>query len=174
MIESSRIVKKVAPWDLSPPTRRGFTASRKTGNFLNPILNHHSSPFTERGILGIWVNSWLTGHGPILNNKLRNCKPDPKAFLRRLMQLSRFQQRDEGSLRRLWSHRAPQSRRRSDRWCSYIFALKEDYGISLCLHVKGAFRNQRLLTGPLLFLSFRSTYLTPKLRIRNVPLQLSQ
>ena len=49
-------VKKVAPRDLSPPTRRGFTASRKTGNFLNRSLNHHSSPFTERGFLGVLIN----------------------------------------------------------------------------------------------------------------------
>ena len=49
------LVKKVAPRDLSPPTRRGFTASRRTGNFLNPIVNHHSSPFTERGFLAVLI-----------------------------------------------------------------------------------------------------------------------
>ena len=49
-------VKKVAPWDLSPPTRRGFTASRKTGNFQILIQNQHSSPFTERGFLLLLIN----------------------------------------------------------------------------------------------------------------------
>ena len=31
--------KKVAPRDLSPPTGRGFTASRKPGNFLECMKN---------------------------------------------------------------------------------------------------------------------------------------
>jgi hypothetical protein len=34
-------------------------ASRKTGNFQIPILNRHSSPLAERGILAVLVNAPL-------------------------------------------------------------------------------------------------------------------
>jgi hypothetical protein len=45
-------VKKVAPPNLCLPIRLGFRASRNNGNFLNLILDHHSSPVTERGFPG--------------------------------------------------------------------------------------------------------------------------
>ena len=76
-----KAVKKVASWDLSPPTGRGFTASRKTGNFRIPMHNRHSSPFTERGFLLVLINSagghnfpWKAKTSPLYSADGQFCK----------------------------------------------------------------------------------------------------